>query len=145
MTGTYTCFRAKLHAALRRKTKRCVPPPSLFSCNYIALYIFFLSLTSGLSCQPSSRRPLFDPGIFSVWCTIIRPSLYSLQLFSLFISTACKSHPLSDSFSLDCFPFFVSCSFPQSFTALPAVYLSVLCCLSLNLSSSLLSLPPPCL
>lgn len=47
----------------------------------------FRSLHSfGLSLCPSSRQPQFDPAIFSVWCTIIRPSLHSLGPLTPFLS-----------------------------------------------------------
>lgn len=59
------------------------PPHSLV---FLSLSILFFYFTFGLSFHLSSRRPRFDPAIFSVWCTIIRPSLYSLSLSPTFQS-----------------------------------------------------------
>lgn len=110
----------------------------------------------------SSPFPSFAPSIFSV-CHCIRPPdnrsltllfsqsgaqsfvhLFILSLsnspVTLFLSPVCCS--TIKFFLSSLHSFFVSCSSPQSFYSLPAVD-SVLCCLSLNLSSSVLSFRSP--
>lgn len=90
----------------------------------VLLHIFFLSLNFGLSFHPTSSWPQFDPGIFSVWCTIIRPSLYSLR--PTLQSLASLSCPILSLVFFFCLSFLFLLS-------------TLLCCLSLNLSSSVVS------
>lgn len=61
----------------------------------------FLSRTFGLPFHPSHRWPRFDPGIFSVWCTIIRPSPHSSHPTLLCLSAMNRflSHSTPMSFS----------------------------------------------
>lgn len=105
----------------------------------------FRSLHSfGLSLRPSSRQPQFDPAIFSVWCPIIRPSLHSPGPLTPFLSLSC----VLCSAVLQIPPLLAALlfcpSFPSSvFLFASCCLLSMLCCLSLNLLSSLLSFCVP--
>lgn len=112
----------------------------MFSIIYAILFICSLRIFA-VSLYLFSRQPQFDPAVFSVWCTIIHPSLYSACRT---LPSLCYSHSLVCCSSitgifLSCLhSFFVSCSSPQSLYSLCCLH-SVLCCLSLNLSFSVLS------
>lgn len=107
----------------------------------VLLFFLLLFLTFVLSFHPSSGRPQFYRGIFSVWCTIICASLGlspNFQSFSFLLSAA-LSLLLIHSVFISFLPLVLFLSLLQLFL------LSTLC-LSVNLSSSLLSfcsLPSP--
>lgn len=138
-SGTFTCLRRKLLAVSQKQ--QSVKMFSIIPCASFALSIILLSFILGLSFHPSSTRPQFDPGIFSVWCTIIRPSRLSFFSLCLPFSTLTRSLSLHTSHFLSVLflngsqlSFFVSV-LPSLFHSSSSCLPSVLCCLSLNSSS----------
>ena len=77
LTGTYTCLVKggvdKMQFQWANLTFKHCRSTIIFSSFAPSLFLLCHCIW-----HPPSRQPQFDPAIFSVWCTIIHPSLYSL-------------------------------------------------------------------
>lgn len=114
-TGTHTCLGGwgKVH----------------FRETHCYLLSFFSSLTVfAQSLHPCFRQPLFDPAIFSVWCTIIHPSLPPL-LLTLWLFCSSRSRLLL------CHHRFHSHSFFVSRSSLKSLSFSRLCSVMMFVSN----------
>lgn len=115
---------------------RCFPSHSLFTCCSIVFFFNFCFVIPSILQTTTVLLWYF----LSLAHSHVHLSLCLSPNFFLF-SPVCCSLPLTDSF---CFHFFfASCAFPQSFTTFLYCLRSVLCCLSVNLSSLLLSFCSP--